>query len=221
MTLDFSWAFAAQITPVLLRGAGVAFVSAIGGFLVALVVGAVLATLERSQRVWCSFIGRWLMELLRSTPLLIQVYFLFFVLPGLGVVLEPVMTGVVALGLYHGAYVAEAYRAVLASLPAGQWDAVDSLRFSRYQAYRHLIIPQMVLPLTPALGNTFITMLKDTPILAAVSVPELMFIANEVGAQSFRYVEPITLAALAYLVMSGIASVIVLLLRHWIKGRYT
>ena len=108
MTLDFSLAFAAQITPALLSGAGVAFVSAIGGFLVALLVGAALATLERSQRVWCSFIGRWLMELLRSTPLLIQVYFLFFVLPGLGVVLEPVITGVVALVLYHGAYVAEA-----------------------------------------------------------------------------------------------------------------
>ena len=220
MTLDFSWAFAAQITPALLRGAGVAFVSAIGGFLVALIAGAILATLQRSERVWCSFIGRWLIELLRSTPLLIQVYFLFFVLPDFGVVLEPVMTGVVALGLYHGAYVAEAYRAVLNSLPTGQWDAVDSLRFSRYQAYRYLIIPQLVLPLTPALGNTFITMLKDTPILAAVSVPELMFIANDVGAQNFRYVEPITLAALAYLFMSGIATVIVLLLRNWIKGRY-
>jgi polar amino acid transport system permease protein len=63
-------------------------------------------------------------------------------------------------------------------------------------------------------------MLKDTPILAAVSVPELMFAANDVGAQSFRYVEPITLAALAYLFMSGVAALVVLLLRNWIKGRY-
>ncbi|MDR9752698.1 ectoine/hydroxyectoine ABC transporter permease subunit EhuD [Pseudomonas sp. SZMC_28357] len=220
MTLDFSWSFAAQISPALARGAGVAFIAAIGGFFVALLVGAVLAGLQRSKRWWLALTGRWLMELLRSTPLLIQVYFLFFVLPGWGIVLEPVTTGVVALGLYHGAYVAEAYRAVLDNLPAGQWDAAHSLRFSRYHAYRYLMLPQMVLPLTPALGNTFITMLKDTPILAAVSVPELMFAANDVGAQSFRYVEPITLAALAYLFMSGVAALVVWLLRNWIKGRY-
>lgn len=220
MTLDFSWAFAGQIAPALARGAGVAFVAAIGGFIVSLIVGAVLAGLMRSHHRVLSTAGRGLMELLRSTPLLIQVYFLFFVLPDFGIVLDPVMTGVVALGLYHGAYVSEAYRAVLDSVPAGQWDAAHSLRFSRYQAYRYLVFPQMVLPLTPALGNTFITMLKDTPILAAVSVPELMFAANELGSQSFRYVEPITLAALAYLFMSGIAAVVVYLLRTWIKGRY-
>lgn len=220
MTLDFSLSFAAQIAPTLARGAGVAFIAAIGGFLVALVAGGLLAAMQRSTVRGLSITGRWLMELLRSTPLLIQVYFLFFVLPDWGIVLNPVMTGVVALGLYHGAYVAEAYRAVLDNLPAGQWDAADSLRFSRYQSYRYLMFPQLVLPLTPALGNTFITMLKDTPILAAVSVPELMFAANDVGAQSFRYVEPITLAALAYLFMSGVAALVVLLLRNWIKGRY-
>jgi polar amino acid transport system permease protein len=220
MSLDFSLSFAAQIAPTLARGAGVAFVAAIGGFLVALVAGGLLAAMQRSTVRGLSITGRWLMELLRSTPLLIQVYFLFFVLPDWGIVLNPVMTGVVALGLYHGAYVAEAYRAVLDNLPAGQWDAADSLRFSRYQSYRYLMFPQLVLPLTPALGNTFITMLKDTPILAAVSVPELMFAANDVGAQSFRYVEPITLAALAYLFMSGVAALVVLLLRNWIKGRY-
>lgn len=220
MTLDFSWTFAAQIAPTLAHGAAVAFIAAIGGFAVALIAGGVLAALQRSANRGLAWTGRGLMELLRSTPLLIQVYFLFFVLPQLGVVLDPVATGVVALGLYHGAYVAEAYRAVLDSLPSGQWDASDSLRFSRYQAYRYLMLPQLLQPLTPALGNTFITMLKDTPILAAVSVPELMFAANDVGAQSFRYVEPITLAALAYLVMSGVAALLVFVLRNWTQSRH-
>ncbi|WP_341963352.1 ectoine/hydroxyectoine ABC transporter permease subunit EhuD [Pseudomonas sp. RC10] len=220
MTMDFSWSFAAQIAPTLANGAGVAFVAAIGGFAAALVAGGILATLQRSGHRGCVWAGRGLMELLRSTPLLIQVYFLFFVLPQMGIVLNPVATGVVALGLYHGAYVAEAYRAVLESLPSGQWDASDSLRFSRYQAYRHLMLPQLIQPLTPALGNTFITMLKDTPILAAVSVPELMFAANDVGAQSFRYVEPITLAALAYLAMSAVAALFVFVLRRWTQSRH-
>lgn len=220
MTLDFSWAFATQIAPALAGGAAIAFIAAAGGFVVSLLVGAVLVALQRSGQRALSGAGRGLMELLRSTPLLIQVYFLFFVLPQVGIVLDPVTTGVVSLGLYHGAYVAEAYRVALESLPPGQWDACDSLRFSRYQSYRYLLLPQLVVPLTPLLGNTFITMLKDTPILAAVSIPELMFTANDVGAQSFRYVEPITLASLAYLVMSGVAALLVFLLRNWAMSRY-
>ncbi len=141
-------------------------------------------------------------------------------LPDFGVVLEPVTTGIIALGIYHGAYVAEAYRAALDSIPRGQWDAVESLRFSRIAAYRHLILPQMVMPLTPLLGNTFITMLKDTPILAAITVPELMFAANDAGSQTFRYVEPITIAALAYLVMSGIAAFGVFLIQSGLERRF-
>lgn len=215
----FSWDFALQVLPALLRGAVVTFSATIGGFLASLAVGAILCSLYRSSSRPIAWIGKSLIEVLRSTPLLIQVYFLFFVLPEVGIVLQPVTTGIIALGLYHGAYVAEAYRAGFDSVPRGQWDAVESLRFSRYSALRYLILPQAIIPLIPALGNTFITMLKDTPILAAITVPEMMFEANDAGSQSFRYVEPITMAALGYLIMSAVAAGFIHLLQNRL-GRF-
>ncbi len=214
-----SWSFAIDVLPALLRGAVVTFLATIGGFVASLVVGALLLALYRARSAPIALLGKSIIELLRSTPLLIQVYFLFFVLPDIGVVLKPVTTGIIALGLYHGAYVAEAYRAGLDSVPKGQWDAVESLRFSRYAALRYLILPQAIIPLIPALGNTFITMLKDTPILAAITVPEMMFEANDAGSQSFRYIEPITMAALGYLIMSGVAAAFVHMLQRNL-GRY-
>lgn len=219
MTGFFSWEFALEVLPALLRGAVVTFLATVGGFAASLVVGGILLGLYRSASVPIALLGKSLIEILRSTPLLIQVYFLFFVLPEVGIVLDPVITGIVALGLYHGAYVAEAYRAGFDSIPRGQWDAVESLRFSRYAALRYLILPQAILPLIPALGNTFITMLKDTPILAAITVPEMMFEANDVGSQSFRYIEPMTMAALGYLIMSCIAASFIHLLQANL-GRY-
>lgn len=219
MTGFFSWEFALEVLPALLRGAVVTFLATVGGFAASLVVGGILLGLYRSASVPIALLGKSLIEILRSTPLLIQVYFLFFVLPEVGIVLDPVITGIVALGLYHGAYVAEAYRAGFDGIPRGQWDAVESLRFSRYAALRYLILPQAILPLIPALGNTFITMLKDTPILAAITVPEMMFEANDVGSQSFRYIEPMTMAALGYLIMSCIAASFIHLLQANL-GRY-
>ena len=220
MNDTFSLPFVIEILPLLLRGAVVTFAATAGGFLAALFVGGVLLLLRLRTGSAPALLGRGLMELLRSTPLLIQIYFLFFVLPNIGITLSPIVTGLVALGLYHGAYVSEAYRAALDSIPNSQWDALKSLRFSPAAAFRHIVFPQIVSPLTPALGNTFITMLKDTPILAAVSVPELMFQANEVGSQTFRYIEPMSLAALSYLVMSLIAAAGVALVERRLNGRF-
>lgn len=218
--VGFSLPFVIEIAPLLLRGAMVTFAATIGGFLAAVCVGGLLFVAMLRPRSPVGVIGRSLMEVLRSTPLLIQIYVLFFILPNVGVTLSPIATGVIALGMYHGAYVAEAYRAAFNSIPSTQWDAMRSLRFPPLAAFRVVVWPQVVAPLVPALGNSFITMLKDTPILAAVTVPELMFEANEVGSQTFRYIEPITLAALSYLVMSLIASAGVGLVEYRLKGRF-
>lgn len=200
--MPFSWDFVWQIVPPLLQAAGISFAVTAGGYIAALLVGAILFGLMRAPWHGVRRVGHGVLEVVRSTPLLIQAYFIFFILPEYGVVLSALTTGVVALGLYHGAYTAEAYRAGLESVPAGQWDAANSLQFSRLGTYRYIIIPQIIPPITPVLGNTFITMLKDSSILSAVAVPELMFVANDLGSQQFRYTEPITLAALIYLVMS-------------------
>jgi len=165
-----------------------------------------MVTFMRARLKSVRFTARFVMEFLRATPLLVQVYFLFFVAPEFGVTLSPFVTGVTALGLHYGAYAAEAYRAGLEAVPKGQWEAAVSLNYSRLSTYRHIVLPQALPPIVPSLGNIAISMLKDTPILAAVTVTELMFVANEIGSERFQYTEPVTAAALIYLALSLIAA---------------
>jgi len=200
--MTFSFDLIIEFLPVFARGALVTLAATVVGFVFALIVGAVLLALMRTPWGIVRVPSTFFMEFIRSTPLLVQVYFLFFVLPNVGISMPAFLTGVIALGLHHGAYVSETYRAALAAVPKGQWDAAASLNYSRPKAYRHLILPQAVPIVIPALGNTLITMIKDTPILSAITVTELMFVANDIGTQRFQYTEPITFAAVIYLVMS-------------------
>jgi polar amino acid transport system permease protein len=200
MTFDFE--LLREIWPLLLQGTIVTLEATAVGFLLSLVFGGVLATLMRVRSPAAATAARLVMDFFRATPLLVQLYFLFFVLPSFGVSLPPFTTGVIALGLHYGAYAAEAYRAGLAAVPKGQWEAAISLNYSRYRMYRHVVLPQALPPVTPALGNIFIAMLKDTPVLSAITVTELMFVANAIGSERFQYTEPVTAAAIIYLVLS-------------------
>lgn len=200
--MEFSFALLWEILPLLLRASLVTIAATLAGFSASLLVGAVMITAMRAPAPPVRVVARFTMEFLRATPLLVQVYFLFFVLPNFGMTLEPFTTGVLALGLHYGAYAAEAYRAGLAGVPKGQWDAAVSLNYARYATYRYIVLPQALPPIVPTLGNIAISMLKDTPVLAAVTVTELMFVANEIGSERFQYTEPVTAAALIYLVLS-------------------
>ena len=191
-----------EIWPLLLEGTVVTLEATAVGFTLSLLFGGVLAMLMRLRWRPAATAARLVMDFFRATPLLVQLYFLFFVLPSFGISLPPFTTGVIALGLHYGAYASEAYRAGLAAVPRGQWEAAISLNYSRYRMYRHVVLPQALPPITPALGNIFIAMLKDTPVLSAITVTELMFVANQIGSERFQYTEPVTAAAIIYLVLS-------------------
>lgn len=151
----------------------------------------------------------WLIEFIRSTPLLIQVYFLFYVLPSYGLSMTSLVAGTLGIALHYACYTAEVYRAGLDSVPRGQWEAVTALNFSPWRAYRQVILPQAVRPVLPALGNYLIAMFKDTPVLSAITVVEIMQQAKNVGSDSFRYLEPITLVGVFFLLISiGLAGVV-------------
>jgi polar amino acid transport system permease protein len=213
--MEFSFDLVWEILPLLLQGTIVTIEATFAGFALSLLFGAVVATLMRVRFALVAHAARFVMEFFRATPLLVQLYFLFFVLPGIGISLPPFTTGVIALGLHYGAYAAEAYRAGLAAIPKGQWEAALSLNYSRIAMYTYVIVPQALPPITPALGNIFIAMLKDTPVLSAITVTELMFVANQIGSESFQYTEPITAAAIIYLVLSLAATAII----HLIEKR--
>lgn len=198
----FDWGFAWEILPALLGTLGTVLAAVAGGTAIALVLGLGWAVLRRSPVRAVRVAAGAIVEVVRSTPLLIQLYLLFFVLPEVGPTLSPLATGIVGLGLHYSCYLAEVYRAGIEAVPRGQWEAALALGMSRAHTWRAVILPQALPRVVPALGNYVIAMFKDTPLLAAISVAELLEVAKRIGAEQFRYVEPLTLVGVIFLVLS-------------------
>lgn len=205
----FDWGYALEILPVLLEGFVVTLQATAAGTAIALVLGLLWAILRRSRARLVSWPAATVVELVRSTPLLVQLFFLFYLLPGLGVALSPFVTGAIGLGLHYSAYMAEVYRAGIDSVPRPQWEAATALNFGRVHTWRAIILPQAIPPVLPALGNYVIGMFKDTPLLSAITVVEVLQTAKIIGSRSFRYLEPLTLVGLLLLVVSLGASFLV------------
>ncbi|MGD8931975.1 MAG: ectoine/hydroxyectoine ABC transporter permease subunit EhuD [Chromatiales bacterium] len=202
----FDWHYALSLLPQLLEGFEVTLLATAGGMLLALLLGLLWAVLRRAAPLPLAWVVRWLVEFIRSTPLLVQLYFLFFVLPDFGLRLSPFATGVLALGLHYSAYTAEVYRAGIEAIPRHQWEAALALNLGRTRTWVGIILPQAIPPVIPALGNYLIAMLKDSPLLAAITVSEILQIAKLIGAESFRYLEPLTLVGLLFLLVSLLSS---------------
>lgn len=216
----FDWPFILKITPALLRAFLVTIEATLVGMALALVAGLVWAVLRRSRRRLLAGAVSWLVEFVRSTPLLVQIYFIFFVLPEFGLKFSPLTTGFFALGLHYSAYTAEVYRAGIEGVPKGQWEAAAALNMGRYRTWRSVILPQAIPPTIPALGNYLVAMFKDTPMLAAITVMELLQTAKLIGAETFRYLEPLTIAGVLFLLVSLLSSYFIrqLELRFALKG---
>jgi polar amino acid transport system permease protein len=150
-----------------------------------------------------------LVEFIRSTPVLVQVFFLFFLGPRIGIVVTPLVAGVLALGLHFGCLLSEVYRAGLDAVAKGRWEAAIALNLSRYRIYRDVILPQAIPPMIPAMGNYLVAMFKETPLLSSIGVIELMARAKLIGAETFRYLEPITMVGVFFLVMSLAAAALI------------
>ncbi len=209
------WGFVLEILPILGRAAIVTVQATVIGFIIAAVLGLVLAIARMSRSRWISWPVGGLVEAIRGTPLLIQIYFLYFVFPEFGVVLSAFTAGVVAIGLHYATYCSEVYRAGIENVPRGQWEAATALNFGPWRTWRAIIIPQALPPVVPALGNYLIALFKETPLLSAIAVLELMQTAKNIGSQTFRYLEPITLVGLIFLVFSLISAALV----RWVERR--
>src|ERR671925_488852 len=141
-------------------------------------------------------------EFVRSTPIPIQLFFLFYVMPSLGLTLSGLVIGVLTLGVHYACYYAEVYRAGIDGVPKGQWEACTALSVpTRYQ-WQHVVLPQAIRNVLPSLGNYVISMFKETPFLYLISVPEMVQEAISIGGRDFRYLEPVTIAGLIFLAAS-------------------
>jgi polar amino acid transport system permease protein len=204
--MEWDWSFVWEIMPTLLQGVVVTIEATILGTALALVLGLVFALLRRSRRRAVAAPVTFLVEFVRGTPLLVQLYFLFYVLPDLGILLPPLGAGVIGLGLHYATYVSEMYRAGIDSVPPGQWEAATALNLPRWHTWTRVILPQAIPRSIPALTNYLIALFKDVPQLVAITVAEPFFQARELSAQTFRTFEAITMAGLAYLVTAFVLS---------------
>ena len=202
----FDWQYALDALPVLASGLKVTVQATLLGMAFALVVGLVLALARRSHLALISWPTAFIVEFIRSTPLLVQIYFLFYVLPTFGVTISPLTTGILGLGLHYAAYCSEVYRAGIESIPRGQWEAATALNLNRFTTTFKVILPQAIPPVVPALGNYLVAMFKDTPLLSAITVLEMLQQAKILGSETFRYVEPLTMVGAAFLIMSLVAA---------------
>ncbi len=141
-------------------------------------------------------------EIIRGTPLLVQILIVYFGLPAIGINLQPEPAGIIALSICSGAYIAEIVRAGIESVPKGQMEAARSLGMSYLQAMRYVILPQAFRNVLPALGNEFIALLKDSSLLSVISIVELTRVGRQIVNTTFNAWTPFLGVALFYLLMT-------------------
>lgn len=204
----WDWDFAWDITPFLFEGLLVTIQATVIGISLAMVLGLVLAILRRSRHRIVSWPTAAVIEFVRSTPLLVQLFFFFIAFPEMtDLSLSPLRTGILALAIHYGAYTSEAYRAGIENVARGQWEASTAINLSTPQAWRHVVLPQAVPTVIPALGNYVVAMLKDAPLLSAITVTELLSEARQIQGFWFRGLEPFTMAGVLFLAVSIPASI--------------
>jgi polar amino acid transport system permease protein len=179
------------------------------GTVLAALLGLVWAVARRSRNRVIQWPVASLVEFIRSTPVLVQIYFLFYVLPEFGIRMTPLLTGIIALGIHYSGYMSEVYRAGIEGVARGQWEAATALNLNRRQTWTRIILPQAIPPIVPALGNYFVAMFKDTPMLSAITVLELLQSAKIIGSETFRYLEPLTMAGIFFLICSLLAAALI------------
>ncbi|MDX9968301.1 MAG: ectoine/hydroxyectoine ABC transporter permease subunit EhuC [Hydrogenophaga sp.] len=191
-----------DLIPELLRGAQVTAVVALGGSLFALAM-ALLAGLTRlygpAPLRWLAFAY---IETFRGTSALVQLFWLFFVLPHFGITLAPMAVGIMALGLNVGAYGAEVVRGAIGSVAQGQWEAATALNLSRAQTLRRIVLPQAFVAMIPPWGNLLIELLKATSLVSLITLSDLAFKAQQLNQNTLRTVEIFGSVLLVYLAMS-------------------
>lgn len=209
MTSRWRWDYAWEVLPDLL----VAFFKytlgiTVAAGILAIVLGLVLALGRRSDNKLISRTTFGVIEFIRSTPIPIQLFFVYFGLASLGLRLSALVTGILVLGVHYACYMSEVYRAGIDAIPQGQWEACTALSLSPQRTWRAVVLPQVIRRIIPSAGNQIIALFKETPFLIVIGVTEMVFTARQFGSETFRYTEPFTIAALIFLAASYPTSVL-------------
>ncbi|MGY4531257.1 cystine transport system permease protein [Pseudomonas sp. TE3786] len=209
--IDESLQLALNSAPFLLKGAIYTIVLSLGGMFFGMLLGFALALMRLSHLKILSWTSRIYVSFFRGTPLLVQLFMIYYGLPQLGIQLDPLPAALVGFSLNMAAYVCEILRAAIGSIDRGQWEAAASIGMTRAQTLRRAILPQAARTALPPLGNSFISLVKDTALAATIQVPELFRQAQLITARTFEIFTMYLAAALIYWVL---ASALALLQNH-------
>lgn len=185
-------------------------VATVLGSVLALALGLVFAIVRHVRVPVLAPLTTAFIEFVRSTPVPIQLFFMFFALPlvpVVGVKLSAMTAGVITFGVHYACYYAEVYRAGIDNVPNGQWEACTALSLPAWRQWQAVVLPQAIRNVLPSLGNYVISMFKETPFLYILGVPEMVRTATTIGGEEFRYTEALTIAGLIFLAASYPAAV--------------
>jgi cystine transport system permease protein len=191
----------------------------LAGMALGLAIGQLLALARLSRVLLFRSIAYWYIEIIRGTPLLVQLFILYFGLPQYGITLSPFIAGFLGLGINYGAYLAEVFRAGILSIPRGQREAATTLGLSEAKIMRLVILPQAIRVVVPPVGNYLISMLKDSALVSTISVYELLRAANLEVAQTFRSFDIYLVLAGMYFAMSYPLSILVRRVEAWLGAK--
>lgn len=190
---------------------------------VALVIGTVLALGQiQGSPWWARLSAITFVEFIRGTPLLLQLFYIFYVLPHFGLRLSPVVAGIAGLSINYGAYLSEVFRAGIEAVDRGQWEAARALGLRPTLFVPLVILPQAGRIVLPPTGNYFISMFKDTALVSTISLGDLMFRGQLLASENFKYTEIYSFIFIIYLAISYPASRCVVMLERYLRrGRRT
>ncbi|MCM2392196.1 ectoine/hydroxyectoine ABC transporter permease subunit EhuD [Streptomyces albipurpureus] len=206
--MTWDWSAVADFMPRFFEGLLVTLQALVLGALLAFALGLVWAIVLRSGPKPVRWPVAAITEFVRNTPLLVQLFFLYYVLPEWGITLSAMVTGVIGLGLHYSTYTSEVYRAGIDGVPKGQWEAATALNLSRARTWSSVILPQAIRRVAPALGNYVIAMLKDTPMIFVIGVMEMLGQARQFASETFLTVEAFTVVGIAFILIAYPASVL-------------
>lgn len=209
---EWSWDVFFEAFPLIITGLKITVGLTIACFVFALLFGFVWTFLRRIPIKPIQWIVIWTMEFIRSTPPLVQLFFIYYafpMVPGIGMTLSPFTSAVLGLGIHFSTYISEVYRSGIDGVAQGQWEAAKAMNFSIKQKWTKIILPQALPPTIPMLGNYLIIMFKEVPLASTIGVVGILRLANNYGAKTWDYVEPLTIVAILFLLLSYPSAILI------------
>ena len=216
-----SWHELSNWLPRLLHGLKYTVEITIGAFIIAVALGLIVALMRLNTRPRVVYIvATGYVEVLRGTPLILQLFFAYFALPSAGIAISPLAAGVIGLGLNTSAYLSEVFRGAIVGVDRGQYEAAEALGMSWPSMMRNAILPQAMRAAIPPTGNYAVSLFKDSALASTVSVSELLFTGQVIGSETFQYAQIYLVIAVLYLIVSYPTSLAIRKLERRLERSY-